>query len=116
MENCKDSVKATVKRVKTQIQKSANPEKAGRNGYEKTCDYPDILNKRILIQQRALACQSKAFAHILQWEMYIMGNTMLRCEAKITHLQPHLGDTRCQELRSSPFCPTSLFHSQLVKE
>ena len=44
-------------RIKSQIQKGANPEKAVGNGYEKTCDYLDILNKRILIQQRALAYQ-----------------------------------------------------------
>ena len=46
-----------------------------------------------------------------------MGNSVLiRHEAEITHLQPHLGDTRLQELRSSPFCPTPLFCSQLIKE
>ena len=28
MENCQDSIKATVKQVKSQIQKGANPEKA----------------------------------------------------------------------------------------
>ena len=31
-------------------------------------------------------------------------------------ISPHLGDTRCQELGSSAFCPSALFHSQLVKE
>ena len=107
MENCQDSIKATVKQAKSQ---GANPEKAARNGYEKTWDYLDILNKGILIQQRALACQSEALAHIFQREMYIMGNSVLiRCEAKMTHLQPHLGDTRHQEFRSSPFCPTTWF-------
>ena len=36
-----------------------------------------------------------------------MGNTnLLKREAEMTHLQPHLGDTRRQELRSSPFQPT----------
>ena len=49
MEKCQDSIKATVKRIKSQIQKGANPEKAARHGYEKTCDYLDILNKGILI-------------------------------------------------------------------
>ena len=62
MEKCQDSIKATVKRIKSQIQKGANPEKAARHGYKKTCDYLDILNKRIPIQQRALACQNKALA------------------------------------------------------
>ena len=46
-----------------------------------------------------------------------MGNTgLIRCEAEITLLQPHLGETRCQELRNSPFWHSSLFKSQLVKE
>ena len=45
-----------------------------------------------------------------------MGNTgMLRREAEMTLLQPHLGETRRQELRNSPFWH-SLFKSQLVKE
>ena len=34
----------------------------------------------------------------------------------MTLLQPHLGDMRRQELRNSPFWPSSLFKSQLVKE
>ena len=46
-----------------------------------------------------------------------MGNTgQLRRETEMTLLQPHLGDTRPQELRNSPFWPSSLFKSQLVKE
>ena len=46
-----------------------------------------------------------------------MGNTgLLRCEAEMTLLQPHLGETRCQELRNLSFWPPSLFKSQLVKE
>ena len=46
-----------------------------------------------------------------------MGNTgLLRREAEMTLLQPHLGKTRCQELRNSPFWHSSLFKSQLVKE
>ena len=42
VEKCQDNVKATVKRIKNQIQKGTNPEKAARHGYEKTCDYLDI--------------------------------------------------------------------------
>ena len=34
----------------------------------------------------------------------------------MTHLQPNLGDSRCQELRSSSFWPTPLFWSQLVMD
>ena len=46
-----------------------------------------------------------------------MGNTgLLRHEAEITLLHPHVGETRCQELRNSPFWHSSLFQSQLVKE
>ena len=93
MEKCQDSLKSTFKRVKSQIQKAVNPEKAAmkkRRGYENACDYFEMLNKRILIQQRALACLSKFLAHILQ---NTMGNTgLLRREAEMTLLQSHLGD------------------------
>ena len=107
MGKCQDSLKSTFKRIKSQIQKGANPDKAARCGYENACDYFEMFNKRILIQQRALACLSKSLAHILQRELYTMGNTgLLRREAEMTLLQPHLWDSRCQELRNSPFCPT----------
>ena len=117
MEKCQHSIKATFKRVKNQIQKGADPERAARRGYVNARDYFEIMNKRILIQQRALACLSKSVAHILQSELYTMGNTgLLRREAEMTLLQPHLGDSRRQELRNSPFWPTPLFRSQLVKD
>ena len=46
-----------------------------------------------------------------------MGNTgLLRREAQMTLLKPHLGDTRCQELRNLPFWPSSLFKSQSGRE
>ena len=62
-------------------------------------------------------CLSQSLAHILQSELYFMGNTnLLRHEAEMTHIQPHLGDSRCQELRSSPFWPTPLFWSEPVKD
>ena len=77
MEKCQHSINATFKRVKSQIQKGANPERAVRRGYENACDYFEIMNKRILIQQRALACLSKSVAHILQRELYTIGNTGL---------------------------------------
>ena len=110
MEKCLHSAKATFKRVKNQIQKGANPERAARRGYE-------IMNKRMLIQQRALASLSKSVAHILQRELYTMDNTgLLRREAEMTLLQPHLGDSRRQELRNSPFWPTPLLKSQVVKD
>ena len=113
MEKCQYSLKATFKRVKNQIQKGGDPERATRRGYENACDYFEIMNKRIFIQQRALACLSKSVAHMLQRELYTMGNTgLLRREAELTLLQPHLGESRCQELRNSPFWPTPLFKSQ----
>ena len=60
---------------------------------------------------------SKSLAHILQRELYTMGNTgLLRREAEMTLLQPQLGETRRQELRNSPFWHSSLFKSQLDKE
>ena len=117
MEKYLHSAKATFKRVKNQIQKGPDPERAARRGYENACDYFEIMNKGMLIQQRPLACLSKSVAHILQKELYTMGNTgLLRGEAEMTLLQPHLGDSRRQEQRNSPFWPTPVFKSQLVKD
>ena len=77
----------------------------------------ELMEKRILIQQRALACLSKSVAHILQRELYTMGSTgLLLRDAEMTLLHPHLGASRRQELRNSPFWPTPLFKSQLVKD
>ena len=99
--------------VKSQIQKGANPEKAARRDYDQACECLELWNKTILIQQRAFDCLSKYLAHILQRELYTMGNTgLLRHEAGMTLL----GETRCQELRNSPFWPSLLFKSQLVKD
>ena len=104
LKKCQHSLKATFKKVKSQIQKGANPERTARHGYDDACEYLDVMNKRILIQQRALACLSKSVGNILQRELYTMGNTgLLRREAEMTLLQPHLGDSRRQELRNSPF-------------
>ena len=91
---CQHSLKSSFKRVKSQIQKGANPEKAARRGYDQACKYLELWNKTILIQQRALACLSKSLDHILQSELYTMGNTgLLRHGAEMTLLQPHLGET-----------------------
>ena len=51
MEKCQDSLMSTFKKVKSQIQKGANPEKAAKHSYENTCDYFEILNKRILFNR-----------------------------------------------------------------
>ena len=117
LEKTQHSLKSTFKKVKSQIQKGANSEKATKRGYEQACEYIDIWNKTVLIQHRALTCLNKSLANILQRELYTMGNTgLLRHEAEMTLLQPHLGETRRQELRNSPFWHSSLFKSHLVKE
>ena len=117
LEKCQHSLNSTFKKVRSQIQKGANPEKAAKRGYEQACEYLDLWNKTVLIQHRALTCLSKSLAHILQRELYTMGNTgLLRREAEMTLLQPNLGETRCQELRNLPFWHSSLFKVQLVKE
>ena len=105
MERNQDSIRTTVKKINSRFLKGANPKKAVRNGYEKTCDYLDILNKRILIQQRALACQSKTSAHT-----FSRGRCILW---EIQSSLAYLGDTRCQEHQMSR---TPLFGSQLVQE
>ena len=88
-----------------------------KRGYQEACEYLDFWNKTVLIQHRALTCLSKSLAHMLQRELYTMGNTgLLRREAEMTLLQPHLGETRHLEVRNSPFWQSSLFKSQLVKE
>ena len=111
------SIKSTVKKIKSQIQKGANPEKAAKRGYEEVAEYMDFWNKTVIIQHRAPTCLSKSLAHILQRGLYSMANTgLLRREAKMTLLQPQLGETRRQELRNSSFWDPSLFESQLVKE
>ena len=114
---CQHSIKSTVKKIKSQIQKGANPEKAAKRGYEEVAEYLDFWNKTVLVQHRALTCLSKSLAHILQRELYSMANTgLLRREAEMTLLHPQLGETRRQELRNSSFWDSSLFESQLVKE
>ena len=85
LEKCQHSIKSTVKKIKSQIQKGANPEKAAKRGYEEVTEYMDFWNKTVLIQHRALTCLSKSLAHILQRELYSMANTgLLRREAEMT--------------------------------
>ena len=116
LEKYQHSMKSSFKKVKTQIQKGANPEKAARRGYKEACEYSEIWNETILIQQRVLACLSKYLAHILQRELYTMGNTgLLRRKAEMTLLQTtfRVYETPRTHL---PFWPSLLFKSQLVKE
>ena len=77
LEKCQLGIKSTVKKIKSQIQKGANPEKAAKRGYEEVAEYMDFWNKIVLIQHRALTCLSKSLAHILQRELYSMANTGL---------------------------------------
>ena len=85
LEKCQHSLKSTFKRVKSQIQKGANPEKAAKCGYEQACEYLDLWNKTVLIQHRALTCLSKSLAHMLQRELYTTDNKgLLRREAEMT--------------------------------
>ena len=88
LEKCQHSLKSTFKKVKSQIKKGADPEKAVKHGDEEACEYLDLWNKTILIQHRALTCLSKSLAHILQRELYLMGNTDLRSrKPKMTKLK-----------------------------
>ena len=66
LEKCQHSLKSTVKKIKSQIQKGANPEKAAKRGYEEVSEYMDFWNKTVLIPHRALTCLSKSLAHILR--------------------------------------------------
>ena len=85
LEKCQHSIKSTVKKIKSQIQKGANPEKAAKRGYEEVAEYWDFWNKTVLVQHRALTCLSKSLAHFLQRELYSMANTgLLRREAEMT--------------------------------
>ena len=58
LQKCQYSLKSTFKRVKSQIQQGANPEKAAKRGYEQACDYLYLWNMTVLIQHRALTCLS----------------------------------------------------------
>ena len=98
LEKCQHSLKSTFKKIKSHIRKGADPEKVAKRGYVEACEYLDLWNKTLIIQHRALTYLSKSLAHILQRELYSMGNTgFLRREAEMTLLQPHLGETRHQE-------------------
>ena len=88
LEKSQYSLKSTFKKVKSQIRKCADLEKAAKRGYEEACKYLDLWNKTILIQHRALTCLSKSLPHILKRELYSMGNFgLLRHQAEMTLLQ-----------------------------
>ena len=62
---CQHTLKSTLKKVKSQVKKGADPEKAAKHGYEEACEYLDLWNKTILIQHRALTCLSKTWSDFL---------------------------------------------------
>ena len=41
LEKCQHSLKTTFKKVKSQIRRGADPEKAAKRGYEEACEYLD---------------------------------------------------------------------------
>ena len=74
--------------------------------YDKTCDFLDVLDKRIHIKQRALACQTKALSDMLLRYIYVMGNAcVIWRDAEMIYLHPDLGETRCLELRNLSCLP-----------
>ena len=42
LEKCQHSLKATFKKIKSQIRKGADPAKVAKRGYEEACEYLDI--------------------------------------------------------------------------
>ena len=93
MDRCRDSIKSTIKKAKHQILKGADPERSIKNAYETTRDYMDIWDKRIQIQQRALACQSKAMTHMLRRNLHVMVCAgLMRRDAEMTNLHPDMGE------------------------
>ena len=118
-EKCQHSLKSTFKKVKSQIQKGANPERAAKRGYEQACEYLDMWNKNVLIQHQALTCLSNSLAHILQRGLYTIGNTsLLRSKAEVkspcyNHIQ---GKREAKNSGTRLFWHSSLFKSPLVKE
>ena len=116
LEKCQHSLKSTFKKVKSQIKKGADPEKVAKHGYEEACDYLDIWNKTLIIPildlSQQITCSYTPEGVIFHGQH----QALLRRIAEMTLLQPHLGETRHQELRNASFWPPSLFKSQLVKE
>ena len=53
LEKCQHSLKSSFKRVKSQIQKGANPEKAARCSYDQACEYLELWDITIRIEQRS---------------------------------------------------------------
>ena len=96
LEKCQYSLKSTFKKVESQIRKIEDPERASKCGYEQVCEYLDMWNETVPNQHRALTCLSKSLV------IYSRGSyTLWVTPAEITMLQPHLGETRRQQLRNS---------------
>ena len=71
LEKCQYSLKSTFKKVKSQIQKGVNPEKAAKRGYEQVCEYLDVWNKRFLFNTELLHASANHW-HIYSRESYIL--------------------------------------------
>ena len=113
MENYRDRIKTTPKQGKNKSKKGLT-QKGSAEMPMKKCKYLEILDKRIHIQQRALACQSKALSHVLQRDLYTMGNAgLIRKDAEMNLFNLTWGNPG---IRNSPFCPSPLFHLELAKE
>ena len=110
------SARSAFGKTQNQILDGADLRKLIIRDHQNACEYFDIMEKRIFIQQKALAYLSKSVAHIPQRELYTLGNTsLLPREAEMTLLHPHLGESRRQELRNSPFWTSPFLKSQLMK-
>ena len=71
LEKCQYSLKSAFKKVKSQTQKGANPEKAAKRGYEQACEYLDIWNRLFLANTELLHAPANP------WPIYSRGNYTL---------------------------------------
>ena len=95
MEKYLHSAKATFKRIRNQILKGADPERAARRDYENACYYFELMNE----DSYSTECLSKSVAHILQRELYTMGNTgLLRRDDSSSTTSRGLETPRTEEL------------------
>ena len=69
-EKCQSRLKSTFKKVKSQIQKCANPEKAAKCGYKQACEYFDIWNKTVLIQHSSYMPQQILGLYVSEGAIY----------------------------------------------
>ena len=98
--NCKDSIKANVKQIRTQIQKGANPEKAARNGYEKPVTIYLSWIRWFLFNREPYPVKIRPYPHSPERNVsYGQLWVLIRPEVEVTHRNWR------HEPRNSPFCP-----------